>query len=112
MARLRSSPGGSVTQATSKSTGVTLNRPSGLITMHNAALAAGAEVGFTVTNSVVDADDIVVICIGSGATAASYTVTVDAVAAGSFKVNVGNTSAGSLGEAIVLHFAVIKNFPQ
>lgn len=111
MRQIKIGPGGSVTQATSKSTAVTLNRPCGQITMNNAALAAAAEVGFTVNNSEVDANDIVVICIGSGATAASYTVTVDAVSAGSFKVNVGNTSAGSLGEAIVLNFAVIKNNP-
>jgi 1-aminocyclopropane-1-carboxylate deaminase/D-cysteine desulfhydrase-like pyridoxal-dependent ACC family enzyme len=111
MRLIKIGPGGTVTQATSKSTGVEINRPCGQITMHNAALAAAAEVGFTVTNSEVDANDIVVVCIGSGATAASYTVTVDAVAAGSFTVTVGNHSAGSLGEAIVLHFAVIKNNP-
>ena len=35
--------GGAVTQATSKSTGVTLNKPCGAITTHNAALADGAE---------------------------------------------------------------------
>ncbi len=100
--------GGAVTQATSKATGVTLNRRAGSITMHNAALAAAAEVGFTVTNSEVAASDVVVASIASGATAASYTVTVDAVAAGSFAVTVGNHSAGSLGEAIVINFAVIK----
>lgn len=100
--------GGLVTQATSKSTGVELNRRAGAITMHNAALAAGAEVGFTVTNSCVAATDVIAVSIASGATAASYTVTVDAVAAGSFKINVGNVSAGSLGEAIVINFAVIK----
>ena len=111
MRRIKIGPGGSVTQATSKATGVEINRPCGQITMNAAALAAAAEVGFTVTNSEVDADDIVVVCIGSGATAASYTATVDAVAAGSFAVTLGNHSAGSLSEAVVLHFAVIKNNP-
>lgn len=100
--------GGAVTQATSKSTGVTLNKATGAITMNNAALAAAAEVGFTVTNSEVGANDIPVVAIKSGATADSYTVTVDAVAAGSFRISVGNTSAGSLSEALVLNFAVIK----
>jgi hypothetical protein len=37
---LRVRPGGTVTQATSKSTGVTLDMPSGVITMNGAALAA------------------------------------------------------------------------
>ena len=38
--------GGTVTQATNKSTGVTLNTESGQITMNDAALAAAAEVSF------------------------------------------------------------------
>lgn len=112
MGRLKLYPGGSVTQGTSKSTGVTLNRVVGQITMHNAALASSTSVGFTLTNSVIDADDVVFVCIGSGATAASYQVCVDAVAAGSCKFHLRNTSGGSLGEAVVLNFGVIKNFPQ
>lgn len=100
--------GGAVTQATSKSTGVQIDRRAGSITLNNASLAAGAEVGFTVTNSEVAATDVVVACIASGATAASYTITVDAVSAGSFKLNLGNVSAGALGEAVVVNFAVIK----
>lgn len=100
--------GGAVTQATNKGTGVTINRRAGVITLNNASLAAAAEVGFTVTNSEVAAGDVVVVCIGGGATAASYTVTAEAVAAGSFKVILGNTSAGALGEAVEVNFAVIK----
>lgn len=105
----RAGAGAAVTQATSKSTGVTINAPCGAITTHNAALAAGAEVGFTVTNSQVAATDVVVVCIKSGATADSYGTTVDAVAAGSFRVSLTNLSAGSLGEALVINFAVIKS---
>lgn len=101
--------GGTVTQATSKATGVTLSRLCGQITLHNAALAAAAEVSFTVTNTLVEAADVVLACIQSGATAGAYTVTVDAVAAGSFRVSVGNVSAGSLSEALVLNFVVIKS---
>ena len=89
--------GGTVTQGTSKSTGVTLNTHSGQITMHNAALAAAAEITFTVTNSKVGAYDVVVVNHGSAGTAGAYVV----------KITVGNTTTGALGEAIVLHFAVI-----
>ena len=49
--------GGTVTQATNKSTAVTLNAESGQITMNNAALAAAAEVSFTVNNDKVAATD-------------------------------------------------------
>jgi len=101
--------GGSVTQATSKSTGVTLNKPCGQITMNNAALAAGAEAVFTVTNNTITAYDVPVVCIASGGTSGSYLVSVSAVAAGSFDVTISNVSAGSLSEAVVLNFAVINS---
>jgi hypothetical protein len=100
--------GGTVTQLTSKSTGVTLNKISGQITMVNSALAAAAEVSFTLTNSTIAANDVVVVSIKSGATSAAYFVTVGATAAGSCNITLGNTSAGSLSEAVVLNFAVIK----
>lgn len=100
--------GGTVTQATNKSTGVTLNKRCGQITMNNASLAAAAEVSFTLTNSTIAATDVVYVCIASGATAGAYNVQVDAVAAGSCRISVGNMSSGSLAEALVLNFVVIK----
>lgn len=100
--------GGTVTQATSKATGVTLNKVCGQITMNNAALASAAIVGFTVTDSAVAATDVVNVCIQSVATTNSYMLVVDAVAAGSFHVLLQNISAGSLSEAIVFNFAVQK----
>lgn len=101
--------GGTVTQATSKTTGVTLNKICGQITMNGAALAAAAEVSFTVTNSTVVSTDVVMVNIQSVGTAGSYFVTVGAVANGSFSVTVGNASAASLSQAIVLNFIVIKS---
>jgi hypothetical protein len=100
--------GGTVTQATDKSTGVTLNKATGQITMNNAALAAGAEVSFTLTNSVIAATDIIVVNIASGGTAGAYGLSVTAVANGSCQITVTNLSGGSLSEALVLNFAVIK----
>jgi len=100
--------GGTVTQATSKSTGVTLNAASGQITMHNASLADGAEVTFTVTNSEVSATDVVVVNHGSAGTAGAYVVQANTLAAGSFKITVGNVSGGALSEAIVLNFVALK----
>jgi hypothetical protein len=102
------SAGGTVTQATSKSTGVTLNKIAGQITMNNATLNAGVEVAFTLTNSKIAAADVVVVCIASGGTSGSYLVAVTAVAAGSCEITVSNASAGNLGEALVLNFVVIK----
>jgi hypothetical protein len=100
--------GGTVAQATSKATGVTLSKLSGQITMNAAALAASTSVGFTLTNTLIAATDTIIVNIASGGTVASYTATVDAVAAGSCKIHLRNVSAGSLSEAIVLNFAVLK----
>ena len=100
--------GSTVTQATSKSTGVTLNAISGKITMNNASLGAGVEAAFTLTNSLIEADDVPVVCVASGGTSASYGVDVTAVAPGSCEITVSNLSAGSLSEAVVLNFVVVK----
>lgn len=100
--------GGTVTQATSKSTGVTLNKVTGQITMNGAALAAAAEVAFTLTNDQIEAADVVVVCIASGGSSASYGVAVTAVAAGSCEMTLANWSAGSLSEAVKLNFVVLK----
>jgi catabolite regulation protein CreA len=102
--------GGTVTQAdtSGKATGVTLNAASGQITMDGAELAAGVEVSFTVTNSLVAATDVVVVNHGSAGTAGAYLVQANTLAAGSFKITVSNVSAGALSEAIVLNFVALK----
>lgn len=101
--------GGTVTQATSKTTGVTLDKVCGAVTMNNAALAANATAVFTLTNSKIAADDDVRLWVKSGnATAATYRAWSEGNAAGSRKVVLQNISAGSLSEAVVLGFLVIK----
>lgn len=100
--------GGTVTQGTNKATGVTLNKRCGAITMNSASLNAATEVSFTLTNSFITANDVVYVCIKSGATAGAYNVQVDAVGTGSCRISVGNMSSGALGEALVLNFVVIS----
>jgi hypothetical protein len=99
--------GGAVSQATSKSTGVTLNTKCGQVTMNAAALAADTTVSFTLTNSTIAATDVLVLNHVSGGTAGSYLLNAQA-AAGSASINVRNITGGSLSEAIVIGFAVIK----
>lgn len=101
--------GGTVTQATSKTTAVTLNKIAGQITMNGAALAAAAEVAFTLNNSTIAATDVVIVNVQSVGTAGAYLVGVGAVANGSCSITVSNASAGSLSQAIVLNFCVIKS---
>lgn len=101
--------GGSETQLTSKSTTVVLNKITGLITMNNAALAAAAEVTFTLTNSAIASTDMVFVHHVSAGTAGAYMCQCSSVGSGTCTITVSNVSGGSLSEAIVLRFAVLKS---
>ena len=98
---------GTVTQATSKSTGVTLNKSMGKITMNAASLAAGASVTFTLTNSTISANDVVIASISGGGTAGAYWPYVSSQATGSAVIGLWNSTGGALAEAVVINFAVI-----
>lgn len=98
---------GTVTQATSKSTAVTLNRSAGRITMNNASLGATTNVSFTFNNSFLSSNDILILNIAAGATAASYNLWVDSLGAGTASITLRNTTAGALAEAVGINFAII-----
>lgn len=101
--------GGVAAQGPVKTSGVTLNKTTGLIAMSGiGAINAGAEVSFTVTDSSVAATDVIIVNHSSGGTAGAYCVAVTAVAANSFQITVSNWSAGNLTEAPIISFAVIK----
>src|SRR5690606_2499703 len=104
--------GGTVTQQTSKSTAVTLNNSCGTITMHDQALAGGTLVGFTMVNSNIEVNDVVVACIKDSTTHGAYVVNVVRVPAGGARFNVTNITGGSLSEAVQINFAVIKGSPD
>jgi hypothetical protein len=98
---------GQVTQQTNKSTAVTVNKSAGQITMNGAALNATTNVTFTLNNSSISANDVVVLSVASGATAGAYNCWVSSKATGSCTITVRNITAGNLSEAIVINFAVI-----
>lgn len=103
--------GGSVTQATNRTTGVTLNTISGLITTSSASLAAETAAVFTVTDNQVLADDIVLVAVAGGSNGGNTTVTVTTIAAGSFQITVANQNAsGGTAEtgAILINFLIMK----
>ena len=98
-----------VTQSTSKSTGVTCNGRTGQITTSNAALAGGRSVTFTVTNNqIVSNKDVVIVNIASGATIDTYQVSTTTVTPGSFNITVSNVSSASESDALVINFAIIR----
>ena len=98
---------GTVTQATDKSTGVTLNKSAGRITMNAASLAANTAVSFTLTNSGISTNDAIIVNVSGGGTAAAYTTYISSMTAGSAVVTLRNLTGGALAEAVVLNFAII-----
>ena len=98
---------GSVTQATDKGTGVTLNKSAGQITMNGAALAGNTAVTFTLTNSLISTKDVIILNVGSVGTAGAYTTYVSSLAAGSAVLALRNLTSGSLSEAVVINYAII-----
>jgi hypothetical protein len=96
--------GGTVTQGTSRTTGVTIDKTCGSITLFSAAGSA-TPATFTVTNSTVAAGDVIILNQKSGTDL--YDLKVTAVAAGSFNITF-NTTGGTTTEQPVFNFAVIK----
>jgi hypothetical protein len=99
---------GTVTQLTSKSTAVTLNKSMGRITMNNASLANATNATFTLSNTTISANDTVILTISGGqATPGSYNAFANALDTGSVSITLRNISGGSLSEAVVINFCVL-----
>ena len=99
---------GSVTQQTSKSTAVTLDKSAGRITMNNASLATATNATFTLNNALISANDAVILTISGGqATPGSYNVFANSLSAGAVSITLRNISGGTLSEAVVINFAII-----
>jgi hypothetical protein len=99
--------GGTVTQATSKSTAVTLNKSCGNINVNGASLAAGAVVTFTFNNSAIGGQDNMILNPISG-TDGAYVITLSSVSAGTCNISIRNLSAGALSEVFSIRFTVIS----
>lgn len=95
---------GIVTQSGSITTAVTLNQPAGEIVTVSATIAAGAMSSFTLNNSYIKADSVILATVndttGSGLVAAQ----VDGIVAGSCTISLGgvvaNTGVVTVGFAI------------
>lgn len=100
--------GGAVTQASSASTGVTLSKPCGQITTVALTTAAAAEEVFTVTNTLVEATDVIAVAT-TYAGAGTPLVGVKKVVSGAFDITITNLHASAaLDAAVVINFALIK----
>lgn len=101
--------GGTVTQGSGsgKATTVTLNRPTGQITMNSATLNAGAVVTFQLNNSLIANTDQLIATLSDDFSPANYSIRCS-VGTGRGRISLTNISAGNLTEAVVLNFAIIK----
>jgi hypothetical protein len=102
-----SGAGGTVTQSSSRTTGVTLSKLCGNITMFSSAVAAQGVSTFTLTNSFIAATDFIMIQHISSTNGGAWQFSVVA-AAGSAAITVRNVTTASITEATPLRFVVIK----
>ena len=100
--------GGTVTQLTSRSTTVTLNKRSGTITTHGASLAAGTEVAFLLSNSTIDSNDVVVPMMASVSDPFLFTIRVGSTTSGGATLVLKNESASPTTEAPTISFVVLS----
>ena len=104
---------GTVTQATNNATSVTLNAAAGIITTAGAAIANATNVEFTVNNTYVQADSVILVTMQDENTTDNTTIvaTIHTIAAGSFIINLGHPDSvgGTSTTASKIHFLVINN---
>jgi hypothetical protein len=104
---------GTVTQASNHATGVTINATSGVITLAAVALAATTNAEFTVTNSTVQADSVILVTMQDENTTDNKQLAcaIHTVAGGSFKISIINPHSATATSATAskIHFLVINN---
>jgi hypothetical protein len=98
---------GAVTQLTSKSTAVTLNKSIGRITMNAAALVQQTNVLFQLNNNLLGPNDVVIVSVSGGGTVGAYWPYVASQTTGSAQIGLFNNTSGSLSEAVIINFAII-----
>lgn len=97
---------GTVTQATSITTGVTLNSLNGKVTTVASTLAADASASFVVTNSKVLATSLIVPSVFYAGSTGVVNVNITAQAAGSFTVKITNVGTAVLNATVTIGFLV------
>ena len=106
--------GDSVTQATSQTTAVTINKHSGMIQMiSSVSIAPENRAVFQVNNSLVEQSDVVIVSIRGGTNGGNTQASVVEVGAGYFKICMSNNNAASTGTTetgmvIQINFALFK----
>lgn len=100
--------GGVVTQLTSKSTAITLNKACGVVTMHNESMTAGDVKSFVFNNSLISQNDILHLNIIGAGSYGAYSLTISDMISGGAVITIRNISAGALAEAVQFSFSITK----
>jgi hypothetical protein len=95
---------GTVTQSVSITTAVTLNQPAGEITTVSATISAGAMSSFTLNNSFIKADSVIMATVNDTTGAGLLAAQVDGIVAGSCTVSLGGVVANT--GVVIVGFAI------
>ena len=100
---------GTVTQLVDPSTAVVLNAAAGIVTMFTSTLAANTSSSFTVTNSYVGADSLLIVCVQdySGTTGLPSVIVDNISNAGTFVITLHNDGNAALNGIVKVGFMVI-----
>jgi hypothetical protein len=96
---------GSVTQSGSITTAVTLNQPAGEITTVSATISAGAASSFTLNNSYIKADSVILATVNDTTGSGMIAVQVDGIVAGSCTITLGGVVANT--GVLIVGFAIM-----
>jgi hypothetical protein len=98
---------GTVTQTTNRTNEVTLNATKGVITTNTTSLSTATNVVFTVNNSAVKADSVVIANMDTtNLTAYGVHFSIESITAGSFKIRYLNATGGNITTALIFNFVV------
>lgn len=96
---------GTVTQATSKTTTVVLNKPAGVITTVALTDALDTSFEFTLTNSAIAATSVIQLTALNSGTGVAYP-TITSISTGSAVIRVSNVGVASFNSLVKIHFTV------
>jgi hypothetical protein len=95
---------GTVTQSVSITTAVTLNQPAGEITTVSATIAAGAMSSFTLNNTYIKTDSVIIATVNDTTGAGLLAAQVDGIVAGSCTISLGGVVANT--GVVIVGFAI------
>lgn len=102
--------GGSVTQLTSITTGVEIDKHYGTITTVSQTLGAGAEATFTVSNNIVKpTDNIIVSLANTDSAGGPFDVFITNISDGSFDITISNTGGVAGDNTLDINYSIKNN---